>query len=180
MLEALSAKRDRYHAIQRELSSGELSPADVARLSREAGSLAQVAERLTQRREHTSTLAGLETAASTPHEDPEIVKMCLEDMEGVRRRLEALDSALVLDLLPEDPTDHAASVVLEVRGAVGGEEGCAFAGELWCMYQGFARTKGWRFQELSWSDSAGGFCKHATAVVAGDDVYQVRCPPPPS
>ena len=55
-------------------------------------------------------------------------------------------------LLPKDPNDGR-NVIIEIRGAEGGEEANLFARDLFTMYQRYAAQRGWKTELLSLSPS---------------------------
>jgi peptide chain release factor 1 len=75
-------------------------------------------------------------------------------------------------LVPKDPHDGRA-VIMEIRGAEGGEEANLFARDLYEMYQGYAATKGWKLEVLSLDPSDLGGVNQVTVIVRGDDAW--RC-----
>lgn len=75
-------------------------------------------------------------------------------------------------LVPKDPHDGRA-VIMEIRGAEGGEEANLFARDLYDMYQAYAATKGWKIEVLSLDPSDLGGVNQVTVIVRGDDAW--RC-----
>jgi len=73
-------------------------------------------------------------------------------------------------MLPKDPNDGRA-VIMEIRGAEGGEEANLFARDLFEMYQGWASRRGWKFEVLSSDVSDLGGLNQVTFVVRGDDAW---------
>ena len=73
-------------------------------------------------------------------------------------------------LLPRDPNDER-NVIIEIRGAAGGEEANLFARDLFSMYEGFAKRMGWRLEVLSSSLSELGGFSEITALLSGDSVW---------
>ncbi len=74
-------------------------------------------------------------------------------------------------LLPRDP--HAGrAVIIEIRGAEGGEEANLFARDLLTMYEGYAARRRWKIETLSLDPSDLGGVNQATIVVRGDDAWQ--------
>ena len=73
-------------------------------------------------------------------------------------------------LLPKDPNDERA-VIMEIRGAEGGEEANLFARDLFEMYRAFAARKGWRLEVLGSSPSDLGGFNDVTFRVAGDAAW---------
>ncbi len=92
------------------------------------------------------------------------------DIEAARRRIGQLDEELKVLLLPRDPNDDR-NVILEIRGAEGGEEANLWARDLLDMYQAFAQRQGWSTELLSSSPSDLGGLTEATLRVAGDGVW---------
>jgi peptide chain release factor 1 len=92
------------------------------------------------------------------------------DIESARRRISQLDEELKVLLLPRDPNDDR-NVILEIRGAEGGEEANLWARDLLDMYQAFAQRQGWSTELLSSSPSDLGGLTEATLRVAGDGVW---------
>ncbi len=107
----------------------------------------------------------------------------LEDADGGERtlaqdeiddagvELARLEHTLRELLLPTDP--HAGrSVIVELRGAEGGEEANLFARDLLSMYEAYATRRNWRHEILSLDPSDLGGVNQVTFVVRGDDAWQ--------
>jgi peptide chain release factor 1 len=73
-------------------------------------------------------------------------------------------------LLPRDPNDGK-NVIVEVRGAVGGEEANLWAGDLFRMYQRYAEAHGWKVETLASQPSDMGGFRDVTFVVKGPDAW---------
>jgi len=85
-------------------------------------------------------------------------------------RIAELDDELKVLLLPRDPNDDR-NVIVEVRGAEGGEEANLFARDLFEMYRTFATRQGWTFEVLSASPSELGGYVEVTFLLKGDAVW---------
>ncbi|MFM7068753.1 MAG: peptide chain release factor 1, partial [Actinomycetes bacterium] len=84
--------------------------------------------------------------------------------------IDRLAEDLKVLLLPRDPNDDR-NVIVEIRGAEGGEEANLFARDLYEMYRSIAARRGWQFELLSSSASdLGGFAE-VTFRLAGDAVW---------
>ena len=81
-----------------------------------------------------------------------------------------LEDRIRLLMLPKDPNDGKA-VIMEIRGAEGGEEANLFARDLLEMYEGYASNHGWKFEVLSLDRSDLGGVNQVTLVVNGDDAW---------
>ncbi|MFM8848653.1 MAG: peptide chain release factor 1 [Actinomycetota bacterium] len=81
-----------------------------------------------------------------------------------------LEEELKTLLLPKDPNDGR-PVIMEIRGAEGGEEANLFARDLYEMYLGYATRRGWKVETLSVDPSDLGGVNQATFLVRGDDAW---------
>src|SRR6266850_2386356 len=80
-----------------------------------------------------------------------------EEVETATADIDRLESELKFLLLPTDPNDDR-NVIVEIRGAEGGDEANLFARDLFQMYQGFAQRMGWKLEVLGSDPSQmGGF-----------------------
>ena len=93
-----------------------------------------------------------------------------DEVEAATADLERLEAELKVLLLPKDPNDHR-NVIVEIRGAEGGEEANLFARDLFQMYEGFAGRQGWRLEVLGSDPSAMGGYNEVTFVLAGDGAW---------
>lgn len=101
---------------------------------------------------------------------PDEREMVEADLAGGERRLGELEEELRLLMLPRDPNDER-NVIVEIRGAEGGEEANLWAQELLEMYRSFAQTRGWSFEVMSSSPSDLGGLTEATLRMAGEGVW---------
>ena len=92
------------------------------------------------------------------------------DVASARRRIGELEEEIRVLLLPRDPNDER-NVIIEIRGAEGGEEANLWARELLEMYRGFAQRRGWGFEVMDSSPSELGGLAEATVRVTGDGVW---------
>ena len=118
----------------------------------------------------------------TRSDDLELAKQMLTDSAGDDRDfarteaeaaaadVERLESELKLLLLPKDPNDER-NVIIEIRGAEGGEEANLFARDLFQMYQGYAQRMGWKLEVLGSDQSQMGGYNEITFVLSGDGVW---------
>jgi len=93
------------------------------------------------------------------------------EMRDGLEQLQVLEDELKVLLIPVDPNDGK-NVILEIRGAEGGEEANLFAGELVEMYRAWATRNGWSFEMLAYDRSPMGGVNQATALLKGETVWQ--------
>lgn len=109
-------------------------------------------------------------AAREMMSDPEMRELAEDEIKTAEARMEALEDALQVLLLPRDPDDDR-SVFLEIRAGTGGDESALFAGDLLRMYSRYAETRGWRVEFMSENASEIGGYKEVIVHVEGDGVY---------
>jgi peptide chain release factor 1 len=106
-------------------------------------------------------------AAESDAEMRDYLRLELEEKEA---RLSELDGRLRELLVPRDPNDGK-NVIVEIRGAEGGEEANLWAGDLFTMYKRYAETRGWKVETLSSQPSEMGGFRELSFVVKGADAW---------
>lgn len=102
--------------------------------------------------------------------DPEIAEMAKEEIKNINAEQEALEAELKELLIPRDPNDDK-NIIVEIRGAAGGDEANIFAGDLFRMYTRYAESQGWKIQMLDeYPSEAGGFSQ-VSFMIKGKMVY---------
>src|SRR2546421_11588717 len=106
-------------------------------------------------------------AAETDTEMREYLQGDLAEREA---RLAELEATLKELLVPRDPNDGK-NVIMEIRGAEGGDEANLWAGDLFEMYRRYAELRGWGLEVLSRQPSEMGGFRDITFVVKGRDAW---------
>ena len=102
--------------------------------------------------------------------DEEIIKFAKETIENIDKELIDIEEQLKILLVPKDPNDDK-NIVVEIRGAVGGDEANIFAGDLFRMYVKYAEKKGWKLQLIDESPSGVGGYSLVSFMIKGEGVY---------
>ena len=102
--------------------------------------------------------------------DPEMKALCQEEFSANKKKLEELEQELKILLLPRDPNDDK-SVIMEIRGGVGGEESALFAHSLLRMYSMYAAKMGWSIELMNLNETELGGVKEADFIVSGRGAY---------
>jgi len=140
----------------------------LVELSRRRKELEPIVERATELRSVGEDLeAAREMFAETSGDEREQMRV---EVELAERRIAVLGDELKILLLPRDPNDGR-NVIMEIRGAEGGEEANLFARDLFEMYRAWAPTLGWTTEVLSASPSDLGGYSDVTFVVKGDGAW---------
>jgi len=93
-----------------------------------------------------------------------------DEIAGNEERIAKLEHELREMLIPKDPNDDR-DVIVEIRGAAGGDEAALFARDLYEMYQRYAEAHRWKSEALSSSPSDLGGFKDITFAIKGKGAY---------
>ena len=139
---------------------------DASRRHKELQGLISAGRRLTSAEEDVT--AARDMVAEADPADRELARVELERAEA---DVATLEEELRTLLLPRDPNDGR-NVIVEIRGAEGGEEANLFARDLFEMYRRYAEVRGWRLEVLSSDPSERDGLNEVTFVVKGEDAWQ--------
>ena len=168
---------DRMAALEAEFDSVEAELADPAVLSdsdklrdlsrrhKELGELVKTWHELTSAREDVAT--GREMLTEAAGDERELMRQEVESSEARVRELEERMETL---LLPKDPNEGR-NVIMEIRGAVGGDEANLFARNLYDMYLRYAAMNKWKVEVLSEDESDKDGINEAVFLIKGPDAY---------
>jgi peptide chain release factor 1 len=168
MLEKLEKISSRYEELcaKSEQPDFYADPAKAVRLMREKNELEPVVTAYRAYRRAEREMAEAEELMG----EPEMKELCQESYAAARAEKERLAQELELLLLPKDPNDGK-SVIVEIRGGVGGEESALFAHSLFRMYSMYAARKGWTVELMNYNDTELGGVKEADFVINGQGAY---------
>ncbi|MGC2174361.1 MAG: peptide chain release factor 1 [Acidimicrobiales bacterium] len=93
-----------------------------------------------------------------------------EEVNTAEERIVDLEANLETLLLPHDPNEGR-NVILEIRGAEGGEEANLFAADLAEMYRRYAALRGWKLEVIEERESEQGGLDEAMYLIKGDDAW---------
>src|ERR1700722_13025152 len=166
----MAALEAEYAGIERDLSDpatlrNQDKLRDLSRRHKELGELVHTWHDLTSAREDVA--AAREMLTESSGDDREIMRQELDESEA---RVARLEDHLQTLLLPKDPNDGR-NVIMEIRGAVGGDEANLFARNLYDMYLRFAAMMKWKVELLSEDASEKDGINEAVFVVKGADAY---------
>ena len=168
MLERLELSEKRYNDIQQELMDPSVA-SDIKKsreLSIEASNLEDIVNCY---HKYKTVLSDLEEAKLMV-KDAELKEFAEEEIERLTKEKEELDKEIEILLIPKDKND-AKNVIVEIRGAAGGDEGNIFAGDLYRMYEKYAIKKGFQIEVLNSIDGASGGFTLIEFMVKGKNVY---------
>lgn len=103
--------------------------------------------------------------------DPDLRELAIAELPDLEQRRTKLKEAVLLAMIPPDPTDSR-NTVMEIRAGTGGDEASLFAAELFRLYSRYADNQGWKIQPMSSSTSERGGFKEVIFLITGTDVYK--------
>ncbi len=171
MFERLEIMEQQYQDMQDKLSAGTLDVKEMTKLMKESAALFDIVMAYRAYKEKQSEYQDLESMLEmeTDHDMIEMTKMELSAIESF---LEKTEQQMKIMLLPKDPNDEK-NVIIEIKGAAGGDEGNIFAGDLFRMYSRFAETKHWKIEILAATEGAMGGYTSIEFLVSGKLVYSL-------
>ena len=164
MLDKLAAVESRYEEIcaRSEQPDFYADPKKAAAFLREKNDLEPIIEAYRDYRRAEQDMRDAQELMS----DPEMKELCQQTYQEARQSMDELYRQLQILLLPKDPNDEK-SVIMEIRGGVGGEESALFAHSLFRMYSMYAAQKGWSIELMNYSDTELGGVKEADFIING-------------
>jgi peptide chain release factor 1 len=166
----MAALEAEYHTVEGELADPvTLRDADrlrdLSRRHKELGEIVRAWHDLTSAQEDVT--AAREMLTDTSGDDREVMRQEVDEQEA---RVKTLEERIQNLLLPKDPNEGR-NVIMEIRGAVGGDEANLFARVLYDMYQRYAAIMKWKVEVLSEDASDKDGINEAVFLVKGPDAY---------
>ena len=168
MIERLNAIEERYNKINNELMNPEIV-SDIKKTTELSKEQASLQEAYDAYQEYKKLSSDIEEAKELV-KDPELGEFAKEELETNQLKLEQLTKDIEILLLPKDPNDGK-DVMVEIRGAAGGDEGNIFAGDLFDMYKKLAERNGWKIEIVEEEKSESGGYTLISFIVRGENVY---------
>ena len=109
-------------------------------------------------------------AAKELMKDPEMGEFAKEEYQENEEKRKQMEADFEIMLLPKDPNDGK-DVIVEIRGAAGGDEANIFAGDLYRMYTYYSEKNGWKVEEINSEEGEAGGYSQVEFKIKGDNVY---------
>jgi len=148
MYDQLQAIEDRYEELGELLSDPEVV-SDTKRFMELSKEEANTRETVATYRRYKEVVTGISDAEEMLGEnlDAEMAELAKEELSDLKKEKETLEEQIKILLLPKDPNDDK-NIIMEIRGAAGGDEAALFAGDLFTMYQRYAEAQGWKTEVM--------------------------------
>lgn len=171
MLDKLQAVENKYLELESLISDPDVltNMEKWQHYNKEHAALTPIVEKF---RKYRAVCKGIDEDKAMFNEqlDDDFRKMVEAEISELKVKKEALEAELPRLLLPKDPNDDK-SVIVEIRGGVGGEEAALFAGDLFRMYSRYAEKQGWSIEVLNANSTELGGFKEVSFSVAGYGAY---------
>lgn len=168
MEERLEAIYKRYNEIEKELMDPEVISdfKKVSKLSKEQSDLKEIVNKY---EEYKETINGINDAKSLMN-DSELKEMAELEFNELQEKKEVITKELEILLIPKDENDGK-NVIMEIRGAAGGDEANIFAGDLFRMYTYYAEKNNWKIEMINEVEGTSGGFSQVEYMIKGENVY---------
>ncbi|HFJ9440947.1 MULTISPECIES: peptide chain release factor 1 [Bacillus] len=171
MLDRLQAVENRYEKLNELLSDPEVI-SDTNKLREYSKEQSDIQETVEVYREYKDVREQLKDAKAMLEDklDAEMREMVKEEVSELESQDKELSERLKILLVPKDPNDDK-NVIVEVRGAAGGDEAALFAGDLYRMYSRYAEVQGWKTEIIEASYTELGGYKEIIFMINGKGAF---------
>ncbi|CCW04754.1 Peptide chain release factor 1 [Bacillus sp. GeD10] len=171
VLDRLQAVENRYEKLN-ELLSDPAIISDSNKLREYSKEQSDIQETVEVYREYKDVREQLKDAKAMLEDklDAEMREMVKEEVSELESQDKTLSERLKILLVPKDPNDDK-NVIVEVRGAAGGDEAALFAGDLYRMYSRYAEVQGWKTEIIEASYTELGGYKEVIFMINGKGAF---------
>ena len=168
MIERLDLIEKRYEEINNLLMQNDVLQ-DVNRFKELSIELKGLEDTVNVYKHYKKVLSDIEESKEMVR-DAELGDFAKEELSRLEDEKESLEEKLKILLLPKDENDGK-NVIMEIRGAAGGDEANIFAGDLFRMYQKYCENNGWKLEIIDYNEGASGGFSQIEFMIKGDSVY---------
>jgi len=168
MIERLNLIEDRYNEINSLLMDSSVL-SDISKSRELSKELANIEETVLVYRRYKNLLDGI-IDTKEMLKDEEMAEIAKEELTLLEEGKIELEGKLEILLIPKDKNDGK-NVIIEIRGAAGGDEGNIFAGDLFRMYTKYAERCGFSTEILNANEGEAGGYTLIEFMVKGNNVY---------
>ncbi len=168
MLEKLKEIEKKYNMLSEELMKPEVINdfKQVKKISKERSNLEEIINSYIKYKTKIQSISETKELLK----DEEIREIAAEELKQLESEKEELEVALELLLVPKDDNDTK-NIILEIRGAAGGNEANIFAGDLYEMYLKYISNMGWDYEVINSIPGVAGGYSQIELIVRGKNVY---------
>ena len=161
---------ERHTLLEKELSSGNIEPKNLAKKSKEYSELKNVLIFAKEYTEFEKNKKDLNNIIQDKKNGSDMVLLAEKELKELEDKNERNEKKLKIFLLPKDKDDEKNTIV-EIRDGTGGLEATIFVADLFRMYEKVCAKKKWKIEIISISKSEAGGFKEVIFSVTGDNIY---------
>ena len=168
MRERLEIIEARFNEVSNELMKPEIlnDYKTMKKLSKERSDLEPIVNKYNELKTLDEEIIGLKEMEN----DPEMAELAKMELEAATEKIGTLESELEVLLIPKDENDGK-DIIMEIRGAAGGDEANIFAGDLFRMYSKYAEKNNWKIEVTNETPGASGGYSEIEFQIKGENVY---------
>ena len=168
MIDRLNIIVSRYNEIQEELLKPEIlgDYSKMKTLSKEKSDLEEIVKKYDEYKETQKRIDDAKALIS----DPEMHDLAEMELDEATESLKTITHELEILLIPKDENDGK-NIIMEIRGAAGGDEANIFAGDLFRMYSRYAEKQGWKIEVTNEVEGTAGGYSQIEFMIKGENVY---------
>ena len=171
ILAQLDGLIDRYDELTEMMADPEVI-ADTKRyleVSKESAGMTDIVSKYKRYREVIKEIAENDQMMRES-DDKELADLAKEELADLTVERDQLEDEIKLMMVPKDPNDDK-NIIMEIRGAAGGDEASLFAADLLDMYHHYAEREGWHFELIDENRTEVGGFKSVAVMITGENVY---------
>ena len=170
MIDRLEATLAKYNELENELTKPEIL-SDIKKTRKYSKEMSDLEDIVNCYKKYKKVLNDIEEAKEMSS-DPELGEMAKEELKELETTKEELDKELEVLLIPKDPNDSK-NIIMEIRGAAGGDEANIFAGDLFRMYTRYAEKQGFSYQVYNSIEGTAGGYSQIEFMIKGEGAYSL-------
>ncbi|MFT8878261.1 MAG: peptide chain release factor 1 [Oenococcus sp.] len=159
---------DRFDELNELLADPEVTADSnkYTKYAKELGEITPIAESYQQYKKNAQEIADDKKLLA----DKEMADLAKTELASLEPAQDKLAQELKLMMIPKDPNDDK-NIIIEIRGAAGGDEANLFAGDLLNMYARYSQSQNWQFEIVDQTPGEAGGFKEVVANISGEKVY---------
>ena len=170
MIDRLEATLAKYNELENELTKPEVL-SDINKTRKYSKEMSDLEDIVNCYKKYKKVLNDIEEAKEMTS-DPELGEIAKEELKDLETTKEELDKELEVLLIPKDPNDSK-NIIMEIRGAAGGDEANIFAGDLFRMYTRYAEKQGFSYQVYNSIEGTAGGYSQIEFMIKGEGAYSL-------
>ena len=168
MIERLEATLTKYNQLQTELISEDVLR-NINKTREISKEIADLEEVVTEYKKYKKVLESIIDTKEMLNDD-ELKEIAKEELKSLEEEKESIEKNLEILLIPKDPNDSK-NVIMEIRGAAGGDEANIFAGDLFRMYSRYAERIGLKIEIINAVEGTAGGFSQIEFMIKGQGAY---------